>query len=114
MYNLQDIPHYERSVLYHIIKVSLTEQKLLMDIEVTQERWNFIKLHYQVLEKLTDITSPFLVLQEELDFMVFIGQTMMNTSSPVLEQNRRLAEKLVARWTSQAWLQKQAKRVFSV
>ena len=114
MYNLQDIPHYERSVLYHIIKVSLNEQIALMDKETTSERWNFIKLHYQVLEKLTKIVSPLTVIQEELDFMVFIGKTMMNTSSPVLEQNRRLAEKLVTKWTSRDWLQSQAKKAFSV
>ena len=114
MYNLQDIPHYERSVLYHIIKVSLNEQIVLMDIEVTQERWNFIKLHYQVLEKLTDITSPLMVVQEELDFMVFIGRILVNTSSPVLEQNRRLVSMFVTKWTSRDWLQSQAKKAFSV
>jgi hypothetical protein len=114
MYNLQDIPHYERSVLYHIIKISLNEQIVLMDKEATSERWNFIKLHYQVLEKLTDITSPLMVLQEELDFMVFIGRILVNTSSPVLEQNRRLVSMFVTKWTSRDWLQSQAKKAFSV
>jgi hypothetical protein len=96
-----------------MIKVSLNEQIVLMDIEVTQERWNFIKLHYQVLEKLTDITSPLMVVQEELDFMVFIGQTMMNTTSHHLEQNRRLVSMFVTKWTSRDWLQSQAKKAFS-
>lgn len=80
---------------------------------MTQERWNFIKLHYQVLEKLTDITSPLMVVQEELDFMTFICKTMMNTSSPALEQNRRLASMFVTKWTSRDWLQSQAKKAFS-
>lgn len=114
MYNLQDIPHHQRSILYHIIKVSLKEQIALMDKETTSERWNFIKLHYQVLEKLIDITSPLMIGQEELDFLVFIGQTMMNTTSPVLEQNRQLASMFVTKWTSRDWLQSQAKKAFSV
>lgn len=71
MYNLQDIPHYERSVLYHIIKVSLNEQIVLMDKEATSERWNFIKLHYQVLEKLTDITQATAWLKQPKQVALF-------------------------------------------
>jgi hypothetical protein len=55
-----------------------------------------------------------MVVQEELDFMVFIGQTMMNTTSPLLEQNRRLVSMFVSTWTSRDWLQSQAKKAFSV
>jgi hypothetical protein len=55
-----------------------------------------------------------MVLQEELDFMVFIGRILVNTSSPVLEQNRRLVSMFVTKWTSRDWLQSQAKKAFSV